>query len=129
MCCIHMQRQAHSGPSQTSKVNLFARTVSSFKLTLLYISVKASIPDVWGGPEYASGLFWRRQLIKCLTNKPWVNKSVLVSGLKWEHMHINHDLMITFQYLWKVNSCQLIRWCDLFGYIFWIRHSDKSYLR
>ena len=44
---MHQSPKAHLGPSQASKINLFARIVNVFKLTLLTIFVKSTIMDVW----------------------------------------------------------------------------------
>ena len=43
---MYQSEQAHSGPSQTFKINLFARIVNVFKLTLLTIFAKSTIMDV-----------------------------------------------------------------------------------
>ena len=56
---------AHSGFSQVSMINLFI--VTGFKLKLLIIFEKFSIADVRSGRQYASDLFYCRQLIKCVT--------------------------------------------------------------
>ena len=45
--------ETHSGPSQASKMELFARIVSNFKLMLITIFAKSSIVDVSNGPDYA----------------------------------------------------------------------------
>ena len=42
---MYQSEQVHSGPSQTFKINLFARIVNVFKLTLLTIFAKSTIMD------------------------------------------------------------------------------------
>ena len=39
--------EARPGPSQASKINLFARLVNVFKLKLLTIFPKSTVMDVW----------------------------------------------------------------------------------
>ena len=43
---MYQSAEARPGPSQASKINLFARTVEVFKLTLLNIFAKSTIVDV-----------------------------------------------------------------------------------
>ena len=47
-------KEAHLEPSQTSKMDLFAKLVNVSKS--LTIFAKSSILDVWQGPEYAPGI-------------------------------------------------------------------------
>ena len=42
---MYQSARAHPGPSQASKINLFARIVDVFKLTLLAIFTKSTIMD------------------------------------------------------------------------------------
>ena len=42
---------------QAPKMDLFAKIVNGFKLTLLHVSVKSSVLDVCMVPEYISDLF------------------------------------------------------------------------
>ena len=43
---MHQYAEARPGPSQASKINLFARIVNVFKLNLQTIFVKSTIMDV-----------------------------------------------------------------------------------
>ena len=45
--------EAHSEPSQKSKMELFAKIINGLKL--LNILTKGSILDIWLGSEYTSG--------------------------------------------------------------------------
>ena len=44
---MYPSAEARPGPGQVSKINLFARIVDVFKLTLLTILVKSTIMNVW----------------------------------------------------------------------------------
>ena len=54
---LYPPAEAHSRPSQASKMELFAIIINNFKLLQLTIFAKYSIADVWWGPQYTSGLF------------------------------------------------------------------------
>ena len=54
--------ETNSGHSLTSKMDLIAKTDNKFKLMLITLSAKSSIVDVGKGSEYASEMFWCRQL-------------------------------------------------------------------
>ena len=43
---MYQSTEAHPGPNQSFKTNLFARIVDVFQLTLLTIFVKSTIMDV-----------------------------------------------------------------------------------
>ena len=55
-----------SGPLQTSKMEIFARTVNGF--SPLIIIAKLSIVDVCRDPGYASVLFTMKTLVRCSLN-------------------------------------------------------------
>ena len=44
---MYQPAEIGTGPNQTSKINLFERTVNAFKLNLLAIFAKSTIMDVW----------------------------------------------------------------------------------
>ena len=51
---FHPAIDAHSGPSQASKMNLSVRRVGGLGLKLRTIFAKGNVADVWEGPEYTS---------------------------------------------------------------------------
>ena len=51
-------REAYSEHCQTSKMELFAKIVNSWKP--LSIFAKSSILDVWQDSEYSSEILWKR---------------------------------------------------------------------
>ena len=53
----------YSGPSEASRMDLYAKIVNSFKLKLPIIFAKKS--SVWRRAEYSSDQFKCKQLIKC----------------------------------------------------------------
>ena len=53
---LYPPAETHIEPSQTSRIDLFARIVKGFKLALVTIFAKIFIPDVYRGPEYAHDL-------------------------------------------------------------------------
>ena len=54
---LYLSAETHSEPSQAPKMNLFAKIVGSFTLTLLIIFLKCIILDVCRDPECISELF------------------------------------------------------------------------
>ena len=64
---VYLPEGVHSACSQECKMDLFARLVNVFKLTLLSIFPKCYITDVRRDPEYAPDLAKCRQLTKCFT--------------------------------------------------------------
>ena len=60
---MYAPAEVHSGPSEASRMSLFAKIVNGFKLKLPIIFTKKS--SVWRGAEYSSDQFKCKQLIKC----------------------------------------------------------------
>ena len=60
---MYAPAEVYSGPSEASRMDLFAKIVNGFKLKLPIIFAKKS--SVWRGAEYSSDQFKCKQLIKC----------------------------------------------------------------
>ena len=69
-----LSTEVHSEASQTSKMELFAKSVTSFQP--LTVFAKYSILDVWLGSEYASEIIYAIRIIKSLRTISNINPKI-----------------------------------------------------